>query len=188
MEKYREEGKLDNLWKNTERRKVFTCIYNLEKAYDRVPIDLIRWVLDKRSVPRNYTSIIKDTHEGVVMNVRTTCGETWYSNDCRFASRVNTFQLWVRIYEFSQQDRLEWRVIIHVTNPNIVGTTLWWWRRLQWFRKFAHKQVIGRPFKHPTPTWMSCSQAGTTRKAIQCLWTWQFLNKPLSHVTLCVIF
>ena len=33
---------------------------NIEKAYDRVPRDLIFWVLDKRSAPRGHIDIIKD--------------------------------------------------------------------------------------------------------------------------------
>ena len=49
---------------------------DLEKAYDGVPSDLIWWVLDKRSVPRDYIDIIKDMYERVVISVRTTCGKT----------------------------------------------------------------------------------------------------------------
>ena len=44
---------------------------DLEIAYDRVPRDLIWWVLDKISVPRGHIYIIKG-----VMSVRTTYGET----------------------------------------------------------------------------------------------------------------
>ena len=38
--------------------------------------DLIWWILDKRSIRRGFTGIIKDMHEGVVMSVGITCGET----------------------------------------------------------------------------------------------------------------
>ena len=33
---------------------------DLEKAYDRVPKDLIWWILNKMSVRRGYMEIIKD--------------------------------------------------------------------------------------------------------------------------------
>ena len=46
---------------------------NLEKAYDRVPKDVLWWALKKKTVPLKYMSIIKDMYEGVVTNVRT-CG------------------------------------------------------------------------------------------------------------------
>ena len=32
---------------------------NLEKIYNKVPRDLIWWVLDKRNVPKGYIDIIK---------------------------------------------------------------------------------------------------------------------------------
>ena len=50
-------------------------LINLEVAYDKVPRDLICWILDKRSIPRGYIDIIKGMYEGVLTSVRTTCGE-----------------------------------------------------------------------------------------------------------------
>ena len=44
------------------------------EAYDKVPRDLIWWVLFNMSVPRGYTDIIRDV-QGRVMSVRTTRGE-----------------------------------------------------------------------------------------------------------------
>ena len=49
---------------------------DLEKAYHKVPRDLIGWVLHKRNVPRGYIEIIKDMYEGAITCVRTTCRET----------------------------------------------------------------------------------------------------------------
>ena len=46
---------------------------NLEKAYDRVPRDVLWWTLKKKAVPLKYVSIIRDVYEGVVINIRT-CG------------------------------------------------------------------------------------------------------------------
>ena len=46
---------------------------NLKKAYDRVPRDVLWWVLKKKAVPLKYVNIIRDMYERVVINVRT-CG------------------------------------------------------------------------------------------------------------------
>ena len=42
-----------------------------EKAYNRVPRDIIWWGLNKRNAPRGYIEIIKDLYEGEVASVRT---------------------------------------------------------------------------------------------------------------------
>ena len=48
---------------------------DLEKAYDRVPRDLIWCVLNKSNVARCFIEIIKDMHGRAVTSVRTTCGD-----------------------------------------------------------------------------------------------------------------
>ena len=42
---------------------MYMVFIDLEKAYDKVPRDLIWWVLNKRDVPRSYIEIIKDMYE-----------------------------------------------------------------------------------------------------------------------------
>ena len=54
---------------------VHKVFIDLEKAHDKKPWGFIWLVLDKRSVSKGYIDIIKDVYEGVVTNVRTTCGE-----------------------------------------------------------------------------------------------------------------
>ena len=60
-----------------ERNKDLHMVFiDLEKAYDRVPRDVLWWTMMKKGVSLKYISIIKDMYEGVVTNVRTCGGVT----------------------------------------------------------------------------------------------------------------
>ena len=49
---------------------------DLEKAYDRVPRDLLWKLLEKKEVQIEYIRVIQDMYEGVMTRVRTPTGET----------------------------------------------------------------------------------------------------------------
>ena len=51
---------------------------DLEKAYDRVPRDLIWWTMRKRSILEGYVQVIHDMYRGTKTSVKTRCGRTEY--------------------------------------------------------------------------------------------------------------
>ena len=65
MERYREK-----------RKDLHMIFIDLEKAYDRIPRDIIWWVLHKRGVTRRYIDVIKDMYDGAMTTVRTSAGES----------------------------------------------------------------------------------------------------------------
>ena len=65
IEKYREN-----------KRDIHIAFIDLEKTYDRVPRDIIQWVLEKRWVTKGYILVIRDMYEGVVRTIRLSLGET----------------------------------------------------------------------------------------------------------------
>ena len=65
MERYK-EAKTD----------LHTVFIDLKKTYDKVPKEVLWWVLEKRGVHVRYIKVIKDMYDGVVTSVRTAGGYT----------------------------------------------------------------------------------------------------------------
>ena len=66
MERYREKNDLHMVF------------IDLEKAYDKIPRNVMWWALDKQKVPTKYVGLIKDMYNNVVISVRTNDGNTDY--------------------------------------------------------------------------------------------------------------
>ena len=65
--------------KYREKQKDFHMVFvDLEKAYDKVPRDLIWWAMRKRSIPEGYVKVTQDMHRGTKTRVKTRCGRTEY--------------------------------------------------------------------------------------------------------------
>ena len=59
MEKYQEK-----------KKNLHMVFIDLEKAYDRVPREILWWVLEKKKVPTKYIEVIKDMYEGATTHVK----------------------------------------------------------------------------------------------------------------------
>ena len=67
--------------KYQERKKDIRMVFvDLEKAYDRVPRELIGWALRKNNIPESYITIIQDMYKATKTRVKTRCGLTQYFN------------------------------------------------------------------------------------------------------------
>uniref|UniRef100_A0A8I6Z2Z9 Reverse transcriptase domain-containing protein n=1 Tax=Hordeum vulgare subsp. vulgare TaxID=112509 RepID=A0A8I6Z2Z9_HORVV len=60
-----------------EQKKDFHMVFiDLEKAYDKIPWNVMWWALEKHKVPIKYITLIKDMYDNVVTSVRTSDGDT----------------------------------------------------------------------------------------------------------------
>ena len=63
--------------KHLEKKQDLHMIFvDLEKAYDRVPRDIIWWALRKKNVGEEYIKVIQDMYDGCTTSVRTLIGST----------------------------------------------------------------------------------------------------------------
>jgi hypothetical protein len=65
MERYREQ-----------KKDLHMIFIDLEKAYDKVPRNVMWWALQKHKVSSKYITLNKDMHDNVVTSVRTSDGDT----------------------------------------------------------------------------------------------------------------
>ena len=65
MERYREK-----------KKDLHMVFIDLEKAYDKIPRNVMWWALEKHKVPLKYITLIKDMYDNVVTSVQTSDGDT----------------------------------------------------------------------------------------------------------------
>ena len=52
-----------------EQKDLHMVLIDLEKAYDKIPRNVMWWALDKHKVPSKYVTLIKDMYNNVVTSV-----------------------------------------------------------------------------------------------------------------------
>ena len=67
MERFREQ-----------KNSLHLVFIDLEKAYDKIPRNVMWWSLNKYKVPSKYVTLIKDMYNNVVTSVRTNDDNTDY--------------------------------------------------------------------------------------------------------------
>ena len=59
-----------------KNKKVFMAFLDLEKAYDRVPREVVYWSLRKRGLPKYPVMMVEATYKGARTRVKTEYGKT----------------------------------------------------------------------------------------------------------------
>ena len=59
-----------------EKKDLHMVFIDLEKAYDKIPRNVMWWALDKHKVLTKYVGLINDMYNNVVTSVRTSDGDT----------------------------------------------------------------------------------------------------------------
>ena len=58
-----------------KKKKVYVAFLDLEKAYDRVPREVVYWCLRRKGVPEQMVRMVQATYKEVTTRVWTDCGE-----------------------------------------------------------------------------------------------------------------
>ena len=86
---------------------------DLEKAYDKIPKNVMWWALDKHKVPSKYVTFIKDMYNNVVTSVRTNDGNT------------NYFLVKIGLHQWSALSPYLFVLVMDEVTRNIQGDVPW---------------------------------------------------------------
>ena len=96
-----------------EQKDLHMVFIDLEKAYDKIPRNLMWWALDKHKVPTKYVTLIKDMYDKVVTSVRTTDGDT------------NVFPINIGLHQGSALSPYLFALVIDEVTRDIQGDIPW---------------------------------------------------------------
>jgi hypothetical protein len=94
-----------------EQKDLHMVFIDLEKAYDKIPRNLMWWALDKHKVPTKFVTLIKEMYDKVVTSIRTTDGDT------------NVFHINIRLHQGSALS--PYLLVIYKVTSDIQGDMPW---------------------------------------------------------------
>ena len=94
-------------------RKLYWCFVDLEKAFDRVPREVMYWCLRKRGVPERLINMMKMIYKGARTVVRTRSGKT------------EPFEVKVGLHQGSALSPFLFAVVMDVLSENVRRDMLW---------------------------------------------------------------
>ena len=94
-------------------RKLYWCFVDLEKAFDRVPREVVYWSLRKRGVPERLIRMVKSLYEGARTVVRTKYGKT------------DSFEVKVGVHQGSALSPFLFAVVMDVLSEDVREGMLW---------------------------------------------------------------
>jgi hypothetical protein len=86
---------------------------DLEKAYDRVPREVLKWALRRKGVPKTYINVVEDMYEGSCTRVKSMCGET------------EDFEVGVGVHQGSALSPYLFSVVMDEVTKEIQGEVPW---------------------------------------------------------------
>jgi hypothetical protein len=96
-----------------QKKDLHMVFIDLEKAYDKVPQNVMWWALQKYKVSTKYITLIKDMYDNVVTSVRTSDGDT------------NDFPINIGLYQGSAMSTYLFALVMDEVTRDIQGDIPW---------------------------------------------------------------
>jgi hypothetical protein len=96
-----------------QKKDMHVIFIDLEKAYDKVPRNVIWWALQKHKVSTKYIALVKDIYDNVVTSVRTSDGNT------------NDFLINIGLYQGSALSPFLFALVMDEVTRDIQGGIPW---------------------------------------------------------------
>jgi hypothetical protein len=110
-----------------QKKDLHMVFIDLEKAYDKVPRNIMWWALQKHKVSTKYITLIKDMYDNIVTNVRISDGDT------------NDFSINIGLHQGSALSPYLFALVMDEITRDIQGDIPWcmlfvddavWWMRV----------------------------------------------------------
>ena len=126
-------------------QKLFCGFVDLEKAYDRVPREVVFWCLRKRGVPERLIDVVKEMYRGSKTSVRTVYGDT------------EEFNVEVGLHQGSALSPFLFLVVVDVLSETAHGEGIWELLYADDLVVMAHSE---EELQRKMTAWQECLEGG----------------------------